>query len=399
MVTEKSHVSKKRSLLWASYTLLDRSLNKAALIDILKGLSSLGYETSLIALYSNTKAQSEKPPTRTILVPLRSFPFLQPVMYTGVLSVLLPLKILLYNPDFVILEPDVHVMSAFTGLLVSKIKKTKFILDIRSIPVETAGFRGFMQKFWFSISVSIAKKFFNGITIITPMMRDEICNQFNIDKSSVGVWTTGVSSSIFDAKNFKNTSELRKNLGLTGKFIVFYHGVFSPSRGLQETVETIKIIRTKYPDIVFFLLGAGTATGALKSLVHEYGLEDNVIIHNPVEHTAVPEFIAMSDVCIIPLPLNNFWRFQCPLKLLEYLSMEKVVIASDLPAHRIVMGDKKCGIYVSSVVPTELAKCIEYAYKNQDQLKEWGKSGLQIIKDRYDWEKVAQDLERYLLTL
>jgi glycosyltransferase involved in cell wall biosynthesis len=399
MIAKEVQKARKGSILWASYTLLDKSLNKNALLDILKGLSSLGYETSLFALYSDTKSPADKPPTRTISVPLRSLPFLQPVMYALVLFALLPIGIIRYNPNYVILEPDVHILSAFTGLLVAKLKKSKVVLDIRSVPVETVGFRGFMQKFWFSTSVNIAKHLFNGITIITPMMRNEVCSQFQIDPKKVGVWTTGVSTSVFDAEKFQNTSERRKKIGLKGKFIVFYHGVFSPSRGLQETVEAIKITRTKYPDIVLFLLGAGIATGTLKKLTYEYGLQNNVIIHDPVEHTEVPQFIAMSDVCIIPLPFNDFWRFQCPLKLLEYLSMRKVVIATDLPAHKMVMGNEKCGIYVPSVNPAELANSIEYAYKNRDNLKEWGNSGFNIMKERYDWRIVAEDLEKYLLKI
>jgi glycosyltransferase involved in cell wall biosynthesis len=321
-------------------------------------------------------------------------------MYTTLLSIFLPFSIVKFNPDFVILEPDVFILSAFPGLLVSKIRKTKVVLDIRSIPVETVGFRGFMQKFWFSVSIAIAKKLFDGITIITPLMKREVCNQFHIDPARVGVWTTGVSDNLFDPDKFASDgAKLRKQFGLANKFVVFHHGVFSPSRGLQETVEAMNILQVKYPDVVLFLLGAGQATSELKNIVREKNLQSSVFIHDPVEHNEVPKFIAMADVCIVPLPFNAFWRFQCPLKLLEYLSMEKVVIATSLPSHRLIIGEAKCGIYMSSVNITEIAKAIEYAYNNKDKLIEWGKTGKKIIQERYEWGVVAKDLEKYLLSI
>jgi len=79
--------------------------------------------------------------------------------------------------------------------------------------------------------------------------------------------------------------------------------------------------------------------------------------------------------------------------------MEKVVILTDIPAHRAVIGEAKCGIYLSSVKPIEIAEKIEYAYLDKASLKEWGKIGREIIKKEYTWDKVARDLENYLLSI
>ena len=396
----KANARHNMSILWASYTIMDISINKTALIDILKSFSALGHDTFLLTLHSRIKPHFEKYPKHTISVPLRSIPLFLPVMYTIVLFALVPLSIIKFKPNIMVFEPDVHILSAFPGLLVAKIRKTKVVLDIRSIPVETIGFRGLMQKLWFSISLSIAKKLFNGITIITPLMKNEVSNQFHIDPTKVGVWTTGVNVSLFDSDKFVSSGEiLRKQLDLENKFIVFHHGVFSPSRGLQETVKAMSILHSNYPDVFLFLLGAGLAAPELRAMVHDMGLQDCVYIHDTVEHSDVPKFIAMSDVCIVPLPFNVFWRFQCPLKLLEYLSMEKVVIVTSLPSHRLVIGDEKCGIYISSHTPVEIAKSIEYAYHNKDKLKEWGKTGRKIVQEGYEWSIVAKHLENYLSSI
>ena len=275
----------------------------------------------------------------------------------------------------------------------------KLILDVRSVPVETFGFVGFLQKFWFTVSLLIAKKLFNGITVITPLMKADLCNQFKINPQNVGVWTSGVSEDLFTStKHTTESRDLKAKLGLSKKFVVFYHGVFTASRGLKETIESMRILKNLNNDVVIFLLGSGPALPMLKDFVQANGLEENVIIHDPVDYSEVPKFIEMSDVCIVPLPDNPFWRSQSPLKLLEYLAMEKVVILTDIPAHKLVVGENKCGVYISSVTPKEIANSIIYVLQNKENLVEWGKSGRKIINN-YTWEKVAGDLETYLLSI
>ena len=79
--------------------------------------------------------------------------------------------------------------------------------------------------------------------------------------------------------------------------------------------------------------------------------------------------------------------------------MEKVVLATDITANRLVVEDEKCCIYLRSVNPVEIAKSIEYAYVNKDKLDSWGKSGRKIIHCSYTWEKVAEEVENYLLSV
>ncbi|MGA2767337.1 MAG: glycosyltransferase family 4 protein [Candidatus Bathyarchaeia archaeon] len=400
MTVQKRKNSQKISPLWVSFTILDVFLHKTALLDILRKFAEFGHKPCLIAVRSRNAYRNEDPPVRIISVPLRYVPLVSRVMFTIMLVLFLPLFIVVSRPDFIIFEPEIHILACFPGLFVSKFRKVKAVLDIRTVPVETVGFRGFLQKFWFSVSILVAKKLFDGITIITPSMKKKICNDFDLNPDNVGVWTSGVSDSLFNPKNsIPENAELKRRLGLTGKFVVFYHGVFTPTRGLTETIDAIKILIPKYPDIVFFLLGAGPSASTLSALIQKEGLQGKVIIANPVDHSEVPKFIGMCDVGIVPLPDHPYWRFQSPLKLLEYLAMEKVVILTDIPAHRAVIGEAKCGVYISSVNQMEIAKAIECAYLNKDSLKEWGKIGREIVKREYTWEKVAENLENYLLSI
>jgi glycosyltransferase involved in cell wall biosynthesis len=47
----------------------------------------------------------------------------------------------------------------------------------------------------------------------------------------------------------------------------------------------------------------------------------------------------------------------------------------------------------------EIVKAMKYVYCNKQNLEEWGKIGREIVKKEYTWDKVARDLENYLLSI
>jgi teichuronic acid biosynthesis glycosyltransferase TuaH len=51
-------------------------------------------------------------------------------------------------------------------------------------------------------------------------------------------------------------------------------------------------------------------------------------------HAAMPSYLRMTDVAVVPYPDNEFNRASFPLKILEYLAAGRRVVATDLPAVR-----------------------------------------------------------------
>lgn len=388
------------TVLWVTSVIWGAHLHKAGLLNTLQQMVESGHNTSLIVAESTISPRMKNSNVNIISIHLGYVPVISPIMYAVVLFFFLPLQIVFSRPDFLILEPDVLVFGSIPSVLVSKMLKTKSILDIRSIPVEIEGFRGFLKGFCFDASVLMAKRLLDGVTTITSSMKDELSNRFHLNSEKVGVWTTGVSTTLFDPKNCVSDSiKLRRDLGLSDKFVVFYHGVFSTNRGLTQSISAIKMLESVCSDIVLFLLGTGPTVSVLDELIQKQGLQDKVIIHKPVVHSEVPKYIGMSDVCISPLPNHPYWRSQCPLKLLEYLAMEKVVVATDIPPHRSIVGRSKCCICVKSVRPADIAEAIAYAYDNRERLENWGKLGRAIVEKQYTWQKVVNDLENYLFSI
>jgi glycosyltransferase involved in cell wall biosynthesis len=304
------------------------------------------------------------------------------------------------RPNFIIVEPGIGTLGFIWKPLLSRLLKFQVILDVRSTPVGVSGFRNSFKRLQFNVAVLTAKMMFDGMSIITGAMRREVSEKFNLDVEAIGVWPDAASLELFSLEDHVDYgAKLRKQFGLSEKFVVFYHGHIGLARGALESSEAIVRIDKEYPDIVLFFLGTGSSEtlNALKRLIQKHGVQDRVIVHEPVRYEDVPKYVAMCDVGIVPLPNTPMWRNQCPLKLLEYLAMERTVIVTDIPANREIVGDRKCGIYISSCDPAEIAEAMIFACVNRANLAEWGKTGRTIVVQEYNWDKAAENLETYLL--
>lgn len=278
--------------------------------------------------------------------------------------------------------------------MLSRCLGTRVVLIIQSTPVEARGTRGALQDLFFRISVLVAQKAFDGMTILTDPMREEVSRRFHLDPTCIGVFYDGVSTELFDPRRYRDDAcRIRNEMGLVGKLVILYHGLVSSNRGIIESVE--EMARVEHDDVVLFILGDGPALPVVEAIVREKNLQDRVVIHEAVKYTDVPKYVAMCDVGLVPLPDTPDWRTQNPLNLLECLAMEKPVIVTDITANRSVVGDHECAIYMSS--PTELANVISYLRDHYRFLKQWGSCGRAIVRNKYTWTKVAQRVEEYAL--
>jgi glycosyltransferase involved in cell wall biosynthesis len=384
----------RKRLTWITYLDLDRQVHKTSRIEILRHLAERGYQVHLIAACSRRRQEAN---LRVCCIPLKYVRAMQAPFLSVVLFFMLPLYALRRKPNFIITEPSILTLAFVWTPLLSRVG-TRVILDIRSSPVVVQGRLASIQALIFKISVLIANRLFAGITVITSMMKYEIARQIGISPASMGVWTDGVSLTVFDPANYRQDRvRLRKENNLDSSFVVLYHGAMGLNRGLIETVESVNLLKHRYDDIVLFLLGDGPAVPQIKKIIREKKLEHRVILHDVVGYSDVPKYIAMSEVGIVPLPNSPDWRYQCPLNLLEYLAMEKPVVMTDIPANRMVVGDRRCGIYAVSDSSKAIAEGIAFAHESRNMLKEWGREGRMIMKERYDWATVAQKLDSYLV--
>jgi glycosyltransferase involved in cell wall biosynthesis len=393
-------------LLWVCYSrILEGQSHPSGSerIERLSYLSKLGVHAFLLTGNLEKGRYKSGKNLHIVSVPLKYRPMISPVLYGLVLSFFLPFYVVKIRPDFIISDTATAPFLIWKPFL-SKILRFKMVLDVRATPVaQLTSYATRARALFFNLSLWIAKTLFDGMTIVTPMMKKEICSKFSIPLDWAGVLPNGISDDFLRSKRDGDQIQAdayKKELGLSDKFVIIYHGGLSrPNGGLLESIDALGLIKNDYPDVILFLLGSSTPQflTVLNRKIEVNGVQKNVIQHGGVDFHSVPKFISMSDVGLVPLPNIPVWRYQQPLKLLEYMAMGKTVIAIDSPAHRNAAGERGNIIYVPDANSKAFAAAMMYAYKNRDKLKEWGKVGEQIVEEKYVWKQVNEDLINYLL--
>lgn len=387
---------RKEKIVWLNSLIfdLDTTTSQAEMVRYLS--ERFGY-VCLFATSLRRRHQKESN-GHYIFFPMKFVPLITHFLYTLALVIYVPFYVAIKRPDFIITDKGTAIVGIAAKIFLRR-PRFKVVLDIRTTPLEGEGkFYDKWDPFLFGVSIVLAKKKFDGITILTDLMKEEICARFNVNPRFVGVWTSGVSIKVFDPEKF-DEREIREKFCLNDKFVIFYHGSLGVNRGIIEVIKSIAKLKDEFNDLALFILGDLPGEHTLEKLAREMLVQDKVIFHGKVPYEKVPNYISMCDLGIVPLPDSRNWRYQCPLKLLEYLAMKKVVVATNIPANKEIIGQSKCGIYVSSIDPKEIAGAIAFAHANREKLREWGSFGRVIIEEKYTWEKIAENFGNYLLDL
>ena len=241
--------------------------------------------------------------------------------------------------------------------------KPGLIFDIRTVPVDLSNdIRSKISSIRYNISIKIADRFCDGITCITPMLGSTIEPKLRNFKEKIGYFQTGVNFRIFDPST---ALSLKDSLRLENRFIVIYHGVLSPNRGLQNTLRAIAVCKQHIANILFMIVGTGAGESELKNLAKDLNIEDSVFFTGGVPFEEVPNYIKTADVGIIPLPQIEWWNVSSPIKLKEYLAMQIPVIATDIPAHRFVVEKAGGTTLINNNEPASIAQAVLAFYKNR----------------------------------
>lgn len=160
-------------------------------------------------------------------------------------------------------------------------------------------------------------------------------------------------------------------------------------KGIFEFVEAAKIVKQKYPQTIFTVLGSidTQSLGAMKQ--HQL---DELIASNLIEYPGhvnnVSEWIAKSHIFVLP----SFYREGVPRSTQEAMAVGRAVITTDVPGCRETVINGKNGFIVPKWNPQALAEKMIYFIENPEQIKIMGEVSYQIAQDKFDALKVNQRL-------
>lgn len=159
-------------------------------------------------------------------------------------------------------------------------------------------------------------------------------------------------------------------------------------KGIHDFIEAAKIVKEKYPETQFTVLGAIDPhnLGALTQSELDELISSNIIDY-PGHVDNVKDWIANCHVFVLPS-----YREGVPRSTQEAMAIGRAVISTDVPGCRETVEHGVNGFLVAKWNPEALAKKMIYFIEHPEQIEKMGCESYKIAQDKFDAEKVNQRL-------
>ncbi|WP_352338919.1 glycosyltransferase family 4 protein [Psychrobacter sp. 16-MNA-CIBAN-0192] len=159
-------------------------------------------------------------------------------------------------------------------------------------------------------------------------------------------------------------------------------------KGIHDFVAAAKLVKEKYPDTVFTILGSRdySSLGALQESELDKLISLN-IINYPGQVDNVQKWIAESHVFVLPS-----YREGVPRSTQEAMAIGRAIITTDVPGCRETVIDGVNGFLVEKWNPQALAEKMIYFIEHPEQITIMGQESYKIAQDKFDADNVNKRL-------
>ncbi len=180
-----------------------------------------------------------------------------------------------------------------------------------------------------------------------------------------------------------------------GPPIVAYAGHLYAWKGVEVLLEAL----ARVPGVRGLIVGGHDAEPDLprvRERARELGLAERVEFTGLIPPATVPAALERATILVLPnLPSTISTHFTSPLKLFEYLSAGRAIVASDLPALREVLRDRENAVLVPAGRADALAAAIEDVIADRSLRDRLARTAFAEATD-YSWDRRAARLETLL---
>ncbi|MFQ5692550.1 MAG: glycosyltransferase [Nitrospinota bacterium] len=174
-------------------------------------------------------------------------------------------------------------------------------------------------------------------------------------------------------------------------FTVGFAGRWAQEKGLDLLLRAVSGLGG---DWRLRLLGSGPQGDALRALARELGIPDRVEFLPAVPHAEVAGFLRTLDVLVLPSVTSRGWAEQFGHVMIEAMSTEVPVVASESGSIPEVVGDAGL-LFPEGDVPA-LRRALSDLRDRPGWAAELAARGRARVLERYTWERIAgRTLELY----
>lgn len=217
---------------------------------------------------------------------------------------------------------------------------------------------------------------------------------WNAEPERVRVLRPGV-----DARRFvpaPRDERARAQLGWSGRRVVLTASRLQKRKGHDRMIEAIGLLRDRFPDLLYAVVGAGEERVALGEQVRREAMADHVVFHGALDDAALLGAYQQCDVFALPNRDvdGDFEGFG--MVLLEAQACARAVIAGRSGGTAEAMRADDTGLIVDCADAGELARAVATLLAGEEQRARMGERGRRWVEQEFDFDARIAEAQRVL---
>ena len=302
------------------------------------------------------------------------------------------LSFLLKKPKYVIIS-SLSILTIINGIILKKIYKVKFILEIRDIwPLTLLEIGKFKkQNIFIRILTYIEKKGYINADLIVGTMP-------NLKKH---IYNYGLQKNVYCIPQGFRPDQIAQNLDetnkykLPNKFIVGYTGSVGKSNALNTLIDC-SLSFLKDDRIHFVIAGNGECLDEFKEKTKN---SSNITFLGKIPKKDIPVLLSKVDLLYDSVKKSKIYEFGLSRnKWIDYMLASKPILAS-YSGYFSMINEAKCGDFVEAENTNELKKFIlKYLNMSKNEIVCIGENGNKWLKKNRNFNKLASDYIRLIFS-
>jgi glycosyltransferase involved in cell wall biosynthesis len=176
------------------------------------------------------------------------------------------------------------------------------------------------------------------------------------------------------------------------QILLAYLGNISHQDGVDHLLRALYYLDNdlKFTNWFCIIIGRADNASNLQNIADELNLSNRIWFTGYIPDELMLRILSTADICIAPDPLNPLNEKSTMIKILEYMALNKPVVAYDLLENRVSAGD--AALYARPNDPFNLAEQILNLVKKPELRQQMGMLGQNRIIAGLSWNYSSEQL-------
>lgn len=285
------------------------------------------------------------------------------------------------------------ILSALPGILIAKLKKVPFVLNVQDLWPQSISATGHSKNPFLLGLVKIVVRYIyqhSDLVLVSSKPFIEDIKTYNPTCDVIYF-----PNSIGDEYSSGAASRLPASPKLPHAFNVVFAGNVGSAQSINTIVDTAEKLKS-IPQIKFIIIGSGSELAWLKFEIENRKLT-NIVALGRFSPSYMPYFLSEADALLVTLKDEEIFYHTVPNKIQAYLAVGRPIIASVPGEGGRIVKESGAGFHIAPENPTELASCVLKLYGlSEEERDHLGRNGKAYFKDNFDHLKLMHALVGYL---